>query len=149
MGFCSANEPTKGLACLKTYSIPKKDLFGYVYLKALYSERKKAALLMQYMNPEHKEVMANLPSVIMPTISADFRKHYTLSYVQALKKLGHSVNLLDYSADKHLIHAFPALNLFIHESADTMSRILAWFFMRSSQLIHCNGFSFTTTRIVH
>ena len=86
MGFCSANKPTKGLVCLKTCSIPKKDLFGYVYLKALYSERKKAALLMQYMNPEHKEVMANLPSVIMTTISADFRKHYTLSYVQALEK---------------------------------------------------------------
>jgi acetyl esterase/lipase len=79
------------------------------------------------MDPEHKEVMDNLPPVIMTTSSADFLKSYTLSYARALDKSGHPVKLLNYGEGKHLIHAFPALNPFIPESVDAMSRILDWF----------------------
>ena len=35
--------------------------------------------------------------------------------------------LLDYGKGKHLIHAFPALNPYLPESVDAMSRILQWF----------------------
>lgn len=131
MGFHSATKPVKGLACLSgMFYTAKKDLIGRVYLKDLYGERRKVPGLMQYMNPEHKEVMGNLPPVIMTTSSADFLKHYTLSYAQALEKSGHSVKLLNYGAGKHLIHAFPALNPYIPESIDAMSRILTWFSMQ-------------------
>ena len=128
MGFDSANRPVKGLACLSgMFYTAKKDLIGRVYLKDLYGERRKDSGLMQYMNPEHNEVMDNLPPVIMTTSSADFLKSYTLSYAQALEKSGHSVKLLNYGEGKHLIHAFPALRPFLPESADAMSRILHWF----------------------
>lgn len=128
MGFCSANRPIKGLACLSgMFYTAKKDLIGLVYPKDLYGERRKDSELMQYMDPEHNEVMDNLPPVIMTTSSADFLKSYTLSYAQALEKSGHSVKLLNYGEGKHLIHAFPALNPFIPESVDAMSRILDWF----------------------
>ncbi|MBQ1251256.1 MAG: alpha/beta hydrolase [Clostridia bacterium] len=132
MSFCSANTPVKGLACLSgMFYTAKKDLIGRVYLKDLYGERRKDARLMQYMNPEHKEVIDNLPPVIMTTSAADFLKHYTLAYAQALEKAGHPFKLLDYGAGKQLIHAFPALNPFIPESVDAMSRILHWFSMQS------------------
>ena len=128
MGFGSAGKPIKGLACLSgMFYTAKKDLIGRVYRKDLYGERRKDSGLMQYMNPEHKEVMDNLPPVIMTTSSADFLKNYSFSYAQALEKAGHCVKLLDYGEGKHLIHAFPALNPFIPESADAMSRILHWF----------------------
>ena len=92
MGFDSANRPVKGLACLSgMFYTAKKDLIGRVYLKDLYGERRKDSGLMQYMDPEHNEVMDNLPPVIMTTSSADFLKSYTLSYAQALEKSGHSV----------------------------------------------------------
>lgn len=131
MGFCSANNPVKGLACLSgMFYTAKKDLIGRVYLKDLYGERRKDSGLMQYMDPEHNEVMDNLPPVIMTTSSADFLKSYTLSYAQALEKSGHSAKLLHYGEGKHLIHAFPALNPFIPESVDAMSRILDWFSMQ-------------------
>ena len=131
MGFDSANRPVKGLACLSgMFYTAKKDLIGRVYLKDLYGERRKDSGLMQYMDPEHSEIMDNLPPVIMTTSSADFLKSYTLSYAQALEKSGHSVKLLNYGEGKHLIHAFPALNPFIPESVDAMSRILDWFSMQ-------------------
>ena len=128
LGFCSANKSVKGLACLSgMFYTAKKDLIGRVYIKDLYGERRKDSGLMQYMNPEHKDVIDHLPPVIMTTSSADFLKGYTLSYAQALEKSGHSVKLLNYGEGKHLIHAFPVLNPFIPESADAMSRILHWF----------------------
>ena len=131
MGFDSANRPVKGLACLSgMFYTAKKDLIGRVYLKDLYGERRKDSKLMQYMDPEHNEVMDNLPPVIMTTSSADFLKSYTLSYARALEKSGHSIKLLNYGEGKHLIHAFPALNPFIPESVDAMSRILNWFSMQ-------------------
>ena len=130
MGFSSANRPVKGLACLSgMFYTTKKDLIGRVYLKDLYGERIKDPGFMQYMDPEHNEVMDNLPPVIMTTSSADFLKSYTISYASALKESGHPVKLLNYGDGKHLIHAFPALNPFIPESVDAMSRILDWFSM--------------------
>ena len=131
MGFCSADKPIKGLACLSgMFYTAKKDLIGRVYIKDLYGERRKDLGLMQYMDPEHKEVMDSLPPVILTTSSADFLKNYTLSYARALETAGHSVKLLDYGEGKHLIHAFPALNPFLPESADAMSHILHWFSMQ-------------------
>ena len=131
MGFCSASRPIKGLACLSgMFYTAKKDLIGRVYIKDLYGERRKDSALMQYMDPEHNEVMDNLPPVIMTTSSADFLKSYTLSYAQALEKSGHSVKLLNYGDGKHLIHAFPALRPLLPESVDAMSRILHWFSMQ-------------------
>ena len=134
MGFNSASKPIKGLACLSgMFYTAKKDLIGRMYLKDLYGERRKDSELMQYMDPEHNEVMDNLPPVIMTTSSADFLKSYTLSYAKALDKSGHLVKLLDYGEGKHLIHAFPALNPFIPESMDAMSRILDWFSIQSNK----------------
>jgi acetyl esterase/lipase len=134
MGFCSASKPVKGLACLSgMFYTAKKDMIGRVYAKDLYGEQRKNPQLMQYMNPEHKEVMDNLPPVIMTTSSADFLKDYTHSYARALELAGHSVKLMDYGEGKHLIHAFPALNPFIPESADAMSRILQWFSMQTKR----------------
>ena len=131
MGFSSARNPIKGLACLSgMFYTAQKDLIGLVYRKDLYGERRKDPGMMQYMNPEHKEVVDNLPPVIMTTSCADFLKGYTLSYGRALEKAGHLVRLLDYGEGKHLIHAFPALNPLIPESADAMSRILHWFSIR-------------------
>ena len=131
MGFHSANNPVKGLACLSgMFYTAKKDLIGRVYVKDLYGEHRKDSGLMQYMNPEHKEVTENLPPVIMTTSSADFLKRYTLDYAEALKKSGNTVKLLNYGEGKHLIHAFPALSPFLPESVDAMSRILQWFEMQ-------------------
>lgn len=128
MGFGSASKPVKGLACLSgMFYTAKKDLIGRVYRKDLYADQRKNPELMQYMNPEHKEVMDNLPPTIMTTSSADFLKSYTLSYAQALEKSGHAVKLLNYGEGKHLIHAFPALRPFLPESRDAMNRILHWF----------------------
>jgi acetyl esterase/lipase len=75
------------------------------------------------MNPEHKEIINNLPPVIMTTSSADFLKSYTLDYARALEKSGHAAKLLNYGEGKHLIHAFPAICPFLPESADAVSRI--------------------------
>lgn len=131
MGFGSASKPVKGLACLSgMFYTTEKDLIGLVYPKDLYGERRKDSELMQYMDPEHNEVMCNLPPVIMTTSSADFLKSYTLSYARALEKAGHSVKLLNYGEGKHLVHAFPALRPLLPESADAMSRILHWFSMQ-------------------
>ena len=130
MGFASATKPIKGLACLSgMFYTAKKDIIGRVYVKDLYGARRKDATLMQYMNPEHKEVIDNLPPVIMTTSDADFLKGYTVEYAEALTKAGHDALLLDYGKGKHLIHAFPALSPYLPESIDAMSRILQWFAM--------------------
>ena len=133
MGFSSAENPVKGLACLSgMFYTAKKDLIGRVYRKDLYGALRNDPGRMPYMNPEHREVMDNLPPVILTTSSADFLKSYTLDYAEALKKAGHPVKLLHYGDGKHLIHAFPALRPFLPESADAMSRILQWFSMETN-----------------
>ena len=131
MGFCSASKPIKGLACLSgMFYTTKKDLIGMVYKKDLYGNQRDNLELMQYMNPEHKEVIDNLPPVVMTTSSADFLKNYTLEYAEALEKSGHAVKLLNYGKGKHLIHAVPALSPLLPESADAVSQILQWFAMQ-------------------
>lgn len=127
-GFTSAANSIKGLACLSgMFYTARKDIIGRVYAKDLYGTHRKDSALMQYMNPEHKEVMEHLPPIIMTTSDADFLKGYTLEYAEALTKAGNDALLLDYGKGKHLIHAFPALNPYLSESIDAMSRILQWF----------------------
>ena len=128
MGFASATKPIKGIACLSgMFYTAKKDIIGRVYAKDLYGARRKDPALMQYMNPEHEEVMRHLPPIVMTTSDADFLRGYTMEYADALTKAGHDALLLDYGKGKHLIHAFPALNPYLPESVDAMSRILQWF----------------------
>lgn len=127
MGFSSATKPIKGLACISgMFYTAKKDILGLVYAKDMYGKKRKNRELMRYMDPEHEEVLKNLPPVIMTTSSEDFIGAYTLKYSKALEKAGHPSKLLDYGEGKHLVHAFPTLAPFLPESEEAMDRILQW-----------------------
>ena len=101
----------------------KHDPIGAVYHKDLYGTRCKDKNFRRYLNPEHEEVIGSLPPVLLTTSGADFLKSYTLKYAEALRKAGHSCELLFYKEGKELVHAFPSLRPDLPESVEVMERI--------------------------
>ncbi len=114
------------LACFSgMFYTTERDLIGLVYPRNIYGERFKDREFMEYMNPENTEVMDNLPHMLLTSSDADFLKHYTLRYEKALRRAGHSCELIYYNAgNKELTHAFPALKPHLPESGEILKRIV-------------------------
>lgn len=117
----------KALVCFSGmfYTI-RADLIGAVYRSALYGARRRDRAFMSRMNPEHAEVMSNLPPILLTSSRGDFLKRYTLRYAKALRKAGHPCKLLYYEDGRKLPHAFPSLNPLLPESAEALETIRAW-----------------------
>ncbi len=99
------------------------DYIAAVYKKDLYRERRKDRDFMQYINPEHPEVVSHLPKVCLTSASGDFLRKSTLRYAKALKKAGHPTLLIYYPEGKNLPHAFVSLCPSLKESRDALKRI--------------------------
>lgn len=106
----------------------RKDLLGLVYPEEIYGERRKDKEFMDYMDPENKEVITNLPPSILTTSKNDFIRGYTIKYAEALGRNG-IINRLVYYAEwnKKLVHAFVTIYPELPESKDAADKIDAWF----------------------
>jgi acetyl esterase/lipase len=81
---------------------------------------------MQFMDPEHPEVMNCLPPVFLAGSDADFLKGYTKRYAAALRRAGHPCELVYFTDNKALTHAFPALKPDLPESREVLDRLVEW-----------------------
>ena len=81
---------------------------------------------MQFMDPEHHEEMNCLPQEFLAGSAADFRKGYTKRSAAALRRAGHPCELLYFTDNKALTHAFPALKPDLPESREGLDRMVEW-----------------------
>ena len=119
--------PIRALVCFSgMFYTAKHDPIGAVYRSALYGPRRKDKDFMRRMNPEHADVISNLPPMLLTSSRADFLRWYTLRYAKALRRNGHPCQLEYYKGDRRLTHAFPSLQPELPQSVEVVERIQHW-----------------------
>ena len=104
----------------------RRDPIGLLLSEQYYGEKGNDGTFLQYTNPEHPEIVQNLPPTFFITSRGDFLNRYSLDYHKALKKAGNETHLL-YYGDKDLPHSFPTLAPERKESAEAIDKMLVWF----------------------
>ena len=104
----------------------RQDPIGLLLSEQFYGEKGNDGTFLQYTNPEHPEIVQNLPPIFFVTSRGDFLNRYTLDYHKALKKAGNDTHLLYYGS-KELIHSFPTLSPDREETTEAIDKMLAWF----------------------
>lgn len=104
----------------------QQDPIGWLLADQFYGDKLMDEQFLKYMDPEHPEILKNLPPVFLSTSRGDFLNNYTLMYHRALKEAGMRSHLV-YYGEKELTHAFPVLHPYLEQSLDATDRMLAWF----------------------
>lgn len=119
-----SNLRVRMMACFSGMFYTKKlDLIGMVYPRQIYGEKRSDKEFMKMMNPEHPEIIGNLPPMLLVSSDEDFLKKYTLKYEKALKKAGIPCRLWYYTDNKECTHAFPSLKPDLKESQEVIDQI--------------------------
>ena len=119
----------RALACFSgLYYTAQRDAVGLLYAGNIYGERKKDEAFMRLMDPEWPEVMDSLPPVFLVGSDADFLRGYTKSFAEALHRAEHPCELVYYTDNRALTHAFPALKPDLPESRDVLDKLVDWVF---------------------
>ena len=133
-------EPTRmvfkalGLHCGMFYT-DKCDPIGWMLEDQFYGEKMADENFKQYLDPEHEEIIKNLPPVFLTTSRGDFLNNYTLMYHDALKKAGRKSHLL-YFGDNDLGHAFVATTPYKAKSIDATDKMVDWFELMVKEAKH-------------
>ncbi|WP_026662912.1 alpha/beta hydrolase [Butyrivibrio proteoclasticus] len=114
-----------GISCGMFYT-NKDDILGALLSEQFYGDRKDDSNFIQYMNPEHPEIVNNLPPTFFVTSRGDFLNQYTISYSKALKRAGKTSKLLYYS-EEYLNHTFNFAHPDFPQSKDANTKMLAFF----------------------
>lgn len=127
-GVAAPKLPIKalGLICGMFYT-RKFDEIGIFMTEWIYGKNWKKHPFRPYMNPEHEQVVKNLPPCYLVTAGGDNLRKYTLEYYKALEKNGMPCQLTDFSESKHLEHAFCALYPELEESMQANEQMAAFF----------------------
>ena len=104
----------------------KNDLIGYLLSEQFYGEKRMDPEFLKLMDPEHPEIIENLPPTFLITSRGDFLNNYTLMYHKVLKKAGIRTRMV-YYGEKDLIHSFAAMDPAHEKSRDAIRRMTAWF----------------------
>ena len=110
----------------------KKDPLGLILADQLYGDKIYDDDFMQFMDPEHPEIIGNLPPAFLITSRGDFLNRYTLNYHEALKNAGRRSHLL-YYGEESLGHAFPTMQVDCPQSQDAVDCMLEWFEQEADQ----------------
>ena len=114
-----------GLNCGMFYT-NRFDPCGWLLSEQIYGSMRSDENFLQYMNPEHPEIVDNLPSVFLSTCQGDFLNDYSLRYGEALKKAGKTSRLV-YYPDKDLVHAYTTMQTYHPKTLDCIDKMLAFF----------------------
>lgn len=104
----------------------RTDRIGFFLSRPIYGYDKRKKAIAEYTNPEHSEIIHNLPPCYLVTSEADFLKRHTLDYAVALKKNGNEHSLLNMGNNSLLLHAFPVLYPELSESKEAVQKITEW-----------------------
>lgn len=125
-------EPTKmhiramGLISGMFYTT-RKDALGRFLSRSFYGKDERSLAMAEYTNPEHPEIIYNIPPCYLVTSKADMLERYTLDFAGELGNKGIKHYLRHMGSDPKLIHAFPVLRPDLPESERVMDEIIEWF----------------------
>lgn len=105
----------------------RNDLLGRFLSKSFYGNDKRSLDMAQYTNPEHPEIIYNIPPCYLVTSKADMLERYTLDLAGELGNKGVEHYLRHMGSDPKLIHAFPVLRPDLPESERVIDEIIHWF----------------------
>lgn len=104
----------------------RKDPIGLILSEQFYGRKGTKKSFLKYMDPEHPEIVDNLPPVFLITSRGDFLNNYTLMFHDVLKKAGRTSRLV-YYGEMSLKHAFVVSDPYSKQGVDALDRMTAWF----------------------
>ena len=105
----------------------RKDKVGIFLSRSFYGKSEQSRKMAQYTNPEHPEIIYNIPPCYLITSKADMLERYTLDFAGELGNKGIEHKLRHMGSDKKLIHAYPVLRPDYPESQRVVDEIVGWF----------------------
>lgn len=105
----------------------RKDMLGYFLSRSIYGKDARSIAMAEYTNPEHPEIIYNIPPCYLITSKADMLERYTLDFAGELGNKGIEHYLRHMGSDPKLLHAFPVLNPTLPESERVIDEIVSWF----------------------
>ena len=105
----------------------RNDMLGRFLSRSIYGKDERSLAMAEYTNPEHPEIIHNIPPCYLITSKADMLERYTLDFAGELGNKGVEHHLRHMGSDKKLLHAFPVLNPALPESTRVIDEIVAWF----------------------
>lgn len=105
----------------------RKDSLGRFLSRSIYGKDQKSLEMAKYTNPEHPEIIYNIPPCFLVTSKADMLERYTLDFAGELGNKGVEHFLRHMGSDSKLIHAFPVLRPDLPESERVINEIIDWF----------------------
>ncbi len=108
------------------YYTNREDPLGLLLADQFYGNKRTSPEFLELMDPEHPEIVRNLPPLFVITARGDFLNNYSIMYHKALKAAGKSTKLV-YYGEADLGHTFVTINPTRPKSIDAIDRMLAWF----------------------
>ena len=105
----------------------RNDSLGRFLSRSIYGKDKRSISMAKYTNPEHHEIIFNIPPCYLVTSKADMLERYTLDFAGELGNKGVEHYLRHMGSDPKLIHAFPVLRPDLSESERVIDEIIDWF----------------------
>ena len=105
----------------------KNDMLGRFLSPSIYGKDERSLAMAEYTNPEHPEIIHNIPPCYLITSKADMLERYTLDFAGELGNKGVEHHLRHMGSDPKLLHAFPVLNATLPESVRVIDEIVDWF----------------------
>ncbi len=105
----------------------RKDSIGKFLSRSYYGNDERSKRMAEYTNPEHPEIIYNIPPCYLVTSKADMLERYTLDFAGELGNKGIEHYLRHMGSDPKLIHAFPVLRPDLPESERVIDEIVKWF----------------------
>ena len=108
------------------YYTAEDDILGNLMADQFFGKKISDPSFMQYMNPNHPEIMNNMPPVFLITSKGDFLNKYTLDFKKHLNKFGKDSHLM-YFGNQNLFHSFLSFMPECPEGVKALDKMLAWF----------------------
>ena len=105
----------------------RKDQVGRFLSRSYYGNDERSKRMSKFTNPEHPEIIYNIPPCYLITSKADMLERYTLDFAGELGNKGIEHYLRHMGSDPKLIHAFPVLRPDLPESERVIDEIIHWF----------------------
>lgn len=128
IGYQPTNMIFKAMALISgMFYTTRKDKLGFFLKRSIYGKDARSKAMAEYTNPEHPEIIHNIPPCYLITSKADMLERYTLDFAGELGNKGIEHYLRHMGSDPKLLHAFPVLNPGLSESERVIDEIVSWF----------------------
>ena len=105
----------------------RKDKLGKMLADSFYGNDERSKAMAEFTNPEHPEIIYNIPPCYLITSKADMIERYTLDFAGELGNKGIEHKLRHMGSDPKLKHAFPVLHPDWPESERVIEEMVEWF----------------------